>query len=211
MENYVDSVHGALDHAGPVHRGPVAIASCTSSSKLGLWLLQWSGLPDEGRRRERGARGSWFQAHQAQKAAERWHISGEGGGRESSGVSRSGLKNRARMIRGGAVGVGDAGSPFIGSEGERGDRASEGNGWRQWCGIMVMEAAISGGDQSGWWWGVMKGGCAPAITGAEGVPRGGARAHVRRRRWPSARGGGRLGGARVSARGAAGWLGRPIG
>jgi hypothetical protein len=52
------------------------------------------------------------------------------------------------------------GHPFIGLEGQRGGRATEGNG-------MVVEAAVSGGDQLGWWWGVMRRG-ALAILGAEG-------------------------------------------
>jgi hypothetical protein len=38
------------------------------------------------------------------------------------------------------------GHPFIGSEGEQGGQASEGN-WRwRWCTVMVVEATISGGD-----------------------------------------------------------------
>jgi hypothetical protein len=37
---------------------------------------------------------------------------------------------------------------------------------------MVVEAAISGGDRLGWWWGVMMGG-APAVMGAEGALGGG--------------------------------------
>jgi hypothetical protein len=44
----MDSVHGAVDRASPVHRGPVAIAVSPSSSELSLRLLRWSGLPDEG-------------------------------------------------------------------------------------------------------------------------------------------------------------------
>jgi hypothetical protein len=67
------------------------------------------------------------------------------------------------------------GHPFIGSERDRGCRASEGNEWRRWCAIMVVEAAILGGDQPGLWWGVMRGG-APAVTGAERAPVGGVRA-----------------------------------
>jgi hypothetical protein len=41
---------------------------------------------------------------------------------------------------------------------------------------MVVEAAVLGGDWLGWWWGVMRGGAAPAITGAERAPGGSARA-----------------------------------
>jgi hypothetical protein len=44
----MDSVHGAVDHANPVHRGLAAIAVSPSSSELGLRLLRWSRLPDEG-------------------------------------------------------------------------------------------------------------------------------------------------------------------
>jgi hypothetical protein len=39
--------------------------------------------------------------------------------------------------------------PFIGLEGERGGRASEMNGGRRWCTIMVMKAAVSEGDRAG--------------------------------------------------------------
>jgi hypothetical protein len=59
----VDSVQRAVDRAGPVHRGAAAITTCPSSSELGLRPLWRLGLPDEGRRRERGAQGSWFWAH----------------------------------------------------------------------------------------------------------------------------------------------------
>jgi hypothetical protein len=51
------------------------------------------------------------------------------------------------------------GRPFIGSEGERGHRASEGNGQWRWCTIMVVEVAVSGGDRPEWWWGAIRGGC----------------------------------------------------
>jgi hypothetical protein len=39
--------------------------------------------------------------------------------------------------------------PFIGSDGKRGGWASEGNERWQWFAIMVVEAAILGGDQPG--------------------------------------------------------------
>jgi hypothetical protein len=83
-----------------------------------------------------------------------------------------------------------SGCPFIGSEGEQGGRASEGNRRWQWCTIMVADAAVSGGYRPGWWWGVMRGG-APTVTGVEGAPGGGARMHARRCQWlqPSVRGG----------------------
>jgi hypothetical protein len=64
------------------------------------------------------------------------------------------------------------GRPFIGSEGERGHRASEGNGQWRWCTIMVVEVAVSGGDRPEWWWGAIRGG-ARSVTGAKGLPRGG--------------------------------------
>jgi hypothetical protein len=55
-------------------------------------------------------------------------------------------------------------------------------------------------------------GVAPAITGVEGAPRGGARAHVRRQRQlqPSVQGGRRPGRACVLVRGG-GWLAGPAG
>jgi hypothetical protein len=34
---------------------------------------------------------------------------------------------------------------------------TEGNRRRWWCTMMVVEAAISGGDWPGRWWGVMRG------------------------------------------------------
>jgi hypothetical protein len=63
----VDSVHGAVDRANPIHRGPTAIAAGPSSSELGLQLLRRSRLSDEGWRRKREARGSQFRAHQGSK------------------------------------------------------------------------------------------------------------------------------------------------
>jgi hypothetical protein len=101
--------------------------------------------------------------------------------------------------------------PFIGLEGERGGQASERNGRRMWCAIMVMKAAVSVGN----WVGSDEGGSALAIMGAErgGAPGGGsARASRRcRRRGRAAGGGRRRGGAHASMRerdglGRAGWL-----
>jgi hypothetical protein len=71
-----------------------------SSLELGLRLLQWPELSDEGHRRERGARGSWFRAHRPRKAAEWWRIGGEGSSGESFGAGRSGLRNGARRSEG---------------------------------------------------------------------------------------------------------------
>jgi hypothetical protein len=39
--------------------------------------------------------------------------------------------------------------PFIGAEGERDGRTVEGNGRRRWSAMMVVEAAVSGGDRLG--------------------------------------------------------------
>jgi hypothetical protein len=70
------------------------------------------------------------------------------------------------------------GHPFIGLEGERGGRVSESNERRRWCAIMVMEAAVSEGDQSGWWWGVTRGrGCSGHYGSRSGAGR--RRAHTR--------------------------------
>jgi hypothetical protein len=65
------------------------------------------------------------------------------------------------MGQGGAVGGGDARAPFY--------RVGGGAGRP---GIGGERAAILGGDRPGWWWGEMRCG-APAVTGAEGAPRGG--------------------------------------
>jgi hypothetical protein len=108
----MDSVHEAVDRAGPVHHGPAAIASCPSLAELSLQPLRWLGLPDEGRRRERGARVPGSELTGARKVVERRHISGEGGGGQSAGVGRFRLRNGARRSGGGAVGGGDAGAPF---------------------------------------------------------------------------------------------------
>jgi hypothetical protein len=59
------------------------------------------------------------------------------------------------------------GCPFIGLEGERGDRTMEGNRQWRWCAMMVVEASVSRGDRSGWSWGVMREG-APDVSGVEG-------------------------------------------
>jgi hypothetical protein len=61
------------------------------------------------------------------------------------------------------------GCPLIGSEGERGGWASERNGWRRWCAIMVMKAAILEGDQPRWWWGVMRRGCSSRYGSGSGT------------------------------------------
>jgi hypothetical protein len=84
----MDSVHGAVDHAGRVHRGLAAIAACLSSSELGLQSLWWPGLPDKGQRTERGARGVPVPGSPRLERRQR-----VGGGGESSGAGRSGLIN----------------------------------------------------------------------------------------------------------------------
>jgi hypothetical protein len=39
--------------------------------------------------------------------------------------------------------------PFIGAKGERDGRTMEGNGRRRWSAMMVVEAAVLGGDRPG--------------------------------------------------------------
>jgi hypothetical protein len=109
MEKYVDSVHGAVDHAGPVHCGPAAIVACPSLAfgRSGCRGCQMRGRGGKG---EHG--GSGFGLTGARKAAEQWRIGGEGSGRESSSAGRSGLRNGARRSEGGAMGGGDTGAPF---------------------------------------------------------------------------------------------------
>jgi hypothetical protein len=104
------------------------------------------------------------------------------------------------------------GRPFIGLEGEWGGRVTEGNGRRWWCAMMVVEAAVLGGDRLGRWWGVMMGVLQP-FREKEGVPGDAARAHTQGgggNGGRSSRGGRRPGEALMSAKeGGAGWLGRP--
>jgi hypothetical protein len=119
---------------------------------------------------------------------------------ERSTRARSGRGERGRSGGAGAVGGADVGRPFIGSERERGGRASERNGRRRWCAILVMKVAILEGDQTG----SDEGGSALAVMGVEGggAPRGGS-AHVSRwwrRRGRAAGGGRRRAGARASVR-----------
>jgi hypothetical protein len=78
---------------------------------------------------------------------------------------RSGLRIGAKRSGGEAVGGGDAGAPFYRVGGGAGGWAMKGIGRRRWCAIMVVEAAVSGGDRPGLWWEVMRGG-APIISGA---------------------------------------------
>jgi hypothetical protein len=89
----------------------------------------------------------------------------------------------------------------------------EGNMRRRWCTMMVVEAAVSGGDQPGQWWGVMRGGgCSDPFGSGRGSQGGSTRA--RTRGGCSGVGhsacGGLPGGACVSAReDGADWLGQP--
>jgi hypothetical protein len=78
---------------------------------------------------------------------------------------------------------GMSGWPFIGLERELGGRVMEGNGRWRWCAMMVVEAAVSGGDRPGRWWGVVRGG---VLRPFQEHKRGGGRWCVRvhaRRRW----------------------------
>jgi hypothetical protein len=77
------------------------------------------------------------------------------------------------------------GSHFIGSEGERGGRASEWNGRRWWCTIMVLKEAVFGVELVGEWWGGER---APAVTEAEGGGAlGGGSEGMSRQRWQRCR------------------------
>jgi hypothetical protein len=80
----------------------------------------------------------------------RWRrVSGEGGRGESSGAGHLGLRNWARGAGEERWEEGMLGRSFIGSKGDQGDRASKGNGRRWQCIIIVVEVAVSGGDQLG--------------------------------------------------------------
>jgi hypothetical protein len=153
MEKSVDSVHGAVDRADPVHHGLAAIAA----------------LPNEGRRRERGARGPGSRLTGAQKVAERRHVGGEGGGGESSDAGHSGLRNGARRS-GGVAGVrGEQAVAVVRHNGDGGGRFGRGS----------TEVVVGSDEGEG----------APVVTGAKGVSRGGARTHARRQWRPLVRGG----------------------
>jgi hypothetical protein len=71
--------------------------------------------------------------------AGRRRISNEGGDGQSSCAGRSGLRNGVRSGAG-AVGGEDVGAPFYRVEGGSGTAG---------CAIMVVQAAISGGDRPG--------------------------------------------------------------
>jgi hypothetical protein len=89
-----------------------------------------SGSPGLERRRSSGALAVKAAAGRAPVRVAQGSEMGQGGAREERWVE------------------GIPGRPFIGSEGERGGRASEGNGQRQWCAIMVVEVDILGGDRA---------------------------------------------------------------
>jgi hypothetical protein len=105
MGKSVDSVHGAVDRADPVHRGPAAIAASLSSSGLGLWLLRRSRSPDEGRggRGKHGGPASGLTG--ARKAVERRHDDSERGEGQCAGERLARAKREAKegVRRGGAV------------------------------------------------------------------------------------------------------------
>jgi hypothetical protein len=96
----VDSVHGAVDHADPVHRGLAAIAASLSSSELGLRFLRRLRSPDEGRRRKREARGPGSGLTGARKAAERRRDDGEGGCRGELSAGLLGARREEKEGRG---------------------------------------------------------------------------------------------------------------
>jgi hypothetical protein len=196
----MDSVHGTVDHAGPVHRGPVAIVACPISSELNLRPLRLPGLSYEGRRRERGARGSRFRAHQGSEgdgvAACRWS-------RWWWGELRCGLLEAQKWGKE-EVGGGDAGAPFYNLGGGAG-RPSVGGEW-----VAAVVRHNGGGNHFG------RGSTRVVVGSDEGVlwplrerkgRREVARPHARqwRRLWPSIWGGRRPGGARMLATGG-GWL-----
>jgi hypothetical protein len=111
MGKSMDSVDGAVDRVDLVHRGPTAIVASPSLSELGLRLLQWSRLPDEGRRRKREARGLGSRLTEAQKVVDRRCDDGEGGGGGALGVGSLEVRREGKEER-------MLGQPFIGSEGE---------------------------------------------------------------------------------------------
>jgi hypothetical protein len=106
----MDSVHRAVDHAGPVHRGLTALAASPSSSKLGLRPLWWPRLPDEGGGGYGEHGGPSFGLTGARKVAERQRSGSEGGSGESSDAGRLGQGAGEERWEEGMLGL-----PFIGS------------------------------------------------------------------------------------------------
>jgi hypothetical protein len=118
-------------------------------------------------------RGTRFRPHR------RSGDGGEGGDGESSGSGSIRARNWGKEERGEKRWEeGMPGHPFIGLEGERGSRATKGNGRRWWCTMMVVEAAVLGGDRPGRWWGVMRGGVLRSFWEQKG---GAGRWHARAR------------------------------
>jgi hypothetical protein len=75
---------------------------------------------------------------------------GDGGKAAVTKVHGGGELWHERGGKEGGVGCGEIRRgrvPFIGAEGEGSDRTVEGNGRRRWSAMMVVEAAVSGGDR----------------------------------------------------------------
>jgi hypothetical protein len=156
----VDQVHGSVDHVGPVHHGPAAIAAHGSSPELGLRPLWCPRALTKGRERKREARGSRFRAHRGS----------EGGDGGALGVGSLRARREGKEGGGGAVGGADVEAPFYGVGGGAGWPGAGEERAARWCAIMAMKAAISEGDRPG-----SDEGGAPSVMGAEGggAPGGG--------------------------------------
>jgi hypothetical protein len=103
-EKPVDHFHKSVDHAGPAHHGPTAVADLGSSSELSLRPLwgSWSPAKGGGGRGKLGGPDSGLIG--ARKAAERRRNDDEVGGGEalsagSLGVGREGKEGRGRSGR----------------------------------------------------------------------------------------------------------------
>jgi hypothetical protein len=128
----VDQAHESVDHTGPVHHGPAAMAVLKSSPELGLQPLWGSRLPGKGRGWKREARGSRFWAHRGS----------EGGGGEALGVSSLRAGREGKEGRGTSGGRRGWGEPFYRVRGGAGGRVSERNGHRRWCAIMALKVTV---------------------------------------------------------------------
>jgi hypothetical protein len=82
----VDQFHESVDHAGPVHHGPAAMAGLGSLLELGLRPLRAQGHRGRGGgvRGKHGGPDSGLTG--AQKAVEQRRNGGESGGREALGA-----------------------------------------------------------------------------------------------------------------------------
>jgi hypothetical protein len=126
-EKPVEQVHESVDHAGPVHRGPAAIAALGSTPELGLRPLQCPRAPTKGWGGE-GRAGEFDDGVAAVREAVEGHLT-SGGAPAQKGGGEGTLRAKRRSV--GVVGVfTEGGATFYRVEVRRG-RPDAFNGRRQ--------------------------------------------------------------------------------